>query len=203
MIIEVGRSPVKAWVAAILTIPLLLIALDVAVTNRVYPHPQKDANGSFTAQGQSERRTDIVLGLGIAVAGVALGAWSLYELREQTRPGSVLRADEHGLELGTAQRYEPAVWVPWQHVVGVRTTVDQDATGEHPALAIEFRDDVHIRSDIPSSRRAGSRLLLDPDNWDTAVVEVADRLHLLLERARLQDEIDPPFALDTSDDPPS
>lgn len=202
MIIEVGRSPVKAWIAAVLAVPLLLLALDVAVTNRVYPHPEKDVNGNLTLQGQSERRTDIVLGLGLGIAGIALGAWSLYELREQTRPGSVLRADEHGLELGTSQRWEPAVWTPWQRIVGVRTTVVEDAVGEHAALAVEFRDDVPVPPDIPSSRRHGNRLLLDPDNWDTPVVEVADRLHLLLERARHQDEIDPPFALDTSDDPP-
>ncbi|MDX1449417.1 MAG: hypothetical protein R3246_10205 [Acidimicrobiia bacterium] len=202
MIIEVGRSPLKAWIAAVLAVPLLLLAIDIAITNRVYPHPQQDANGNLTGQGQSERRTDIVLGLGLATAGVALGAWSLYELREQTRPGSVLRADERGLELGTASRYEPPAWVPWQYVTSVRTTVDRDATGEHQVLAVEFRDDVTLRADIPSSRVSGTRLLLDPDNWDTPVVEVSDRLHILLERSRREEELEEPFPLDILDDPP-
>lgn len=181
MNVEIKRSVLRPFVAGILAIAAIVIAIDLLFTYRLFSVPEENEEGARTSQGDSERRSDIAWGVGLAVVGLGLGAWAVPEL---IRHRSVLVADQEGITVALGRHSEPAWRVGWEQVVSVRSTVTEDDTGPVAALDIELTD-ASLGPDRPrGARQDGAHLLVDADDWERPVHEVAGRLQLLLERSR-------------------
>jgi hypothetical protein len=150
-------------------------------TYRLFSGPEENEEGARTSQGDSERRSDIAWGVGFAVVGLGLGAWAVPEL---IRHRSVLVADDYGIALALGRHGEPAWRAGWEDVVSVRSTVTEDDTGPVAALDIELSNASLGPNRPRGARQEGAHLLVDADDWERPVHEVAGRLQLLLERSR-------------------
>lgn len=181
MNVEVKPSVVRPFLAGVFAIAALVIAVDLLFTYRLFSVPEENEEGIRSSQGDSERRSDIAWGVGFAVVGLGLGAWALSEL---VRNRAIIAADEEGIAVNLG-RPQGAAWrVSWQDVVSVRSTVSEDDTGPVAALDIELADPA-LGPDRPrGARQEGPHLLVDADDWERPVHEVAGRLQLLLERSR-------------------
>jgi hypothetical protein len=151
--VEIKRSVLRPFVAGVLAIAAIVIAIDLLFTYRLFSVPEENDEGARTSQGDSERRSDIAWGVGFAVVGLGLGAWAVPELIRQ-------------------------------HVVSVRSTVTEDDTGPVTALDVELTDASLGPVRPRGARQDGAHLLVDADDWERPVHEVAGRLQLLLERSQ-------------------
>lgn len=181
MNVEIKRSVLRPFVAGVLAIAAIVIAIDLLFTYRLFSVPEENDEGARTSQGDSERRSDIAWGVGFAVVGLGLGAWAVPEL---IRHRSVLVADEDGISLALGRHGEPAWRVGWEQVVSVRSTVTEDDTGPVAALDVELTDASLGPVRPRGARQDGAHLLVDADDWERPVHEVAGRLQLLLERSQ-------------------
>lgn len=187
MNVEVKRSVLRPFLAGVFAIAAIVIAIDLLFTYRLFTVPEENEEGARTTQGDSERRSDIAWGVGFSVVGLGLGAWAVSEL---IRHGPVLEADEETISLALGRAGDPPWRVGWDDVVSIRSTVTEDDTGSVAALDIELSD-ASLGPDRPrGARQEGSHLLVDADDWERPVYEVAGRLQLLLERSREAGTID-------------
>jgi hypothetical protein len=179
--VEIKRSVLRPFLAGVFAIAAIVIAIDLLFTYRLFSGPEENEEGARTSQGDSERRSDIAWGVGFAVVGLGLGAWAVPEL---IRHRSVLVADDDGIALALGRHGEPAWRAGWEDVVSVRSTVTEDDTGPVAALDIELSNASLGPNRPRGARQEGAHLLVDADDWERPVHEVAGRLQLLLERSR-------------------
>ncbi len=177
------RRPVFTLAAGLVA---LVAAVDLLFGYVVFPEPEVDDEGRRTNQGRSERRADITWGVGLAVAGAGLVLWGASDLRR--RP--VLAADGEGILLA-APGIGGRPWrIGWNEVLAVRSTLDEDETGQSRALALELAHPALGLTDPRGARWEGDLLLIDAGDWSPALPEVADLLQKMLERSRYADRPD-------------
>lgn len=181
MTVTVTRSSWLPALGAIIAIPLLIMAVDLGLTYRIFPSPQEDDAGTLTTQGRSERRADIVWAAGLGVVGVVLAAGSL---RELTNPRTIVSADEDGLRLDIGPRGSRLVTVPWTEVVSVKSKRVDDDFGRHPALVVETTSVEGMPIRVRGAHRAGNLMEVDAESWSLPVHEVADALNSMAQRVR-------------------
>jgi hypothetical protein len=184
--VEVTRSAWKAWLAGVIAIPLLLVAIDLAFTHRYFREPARDENGNLTTQGLSEQRADYVWFIGLTAGGGVLIVWSLRDLAGSRR---ALVADDEGLYLPVGSTRSSQVFVPWAQVTSVRSTfVEDDATGPTPYLDLGIAGPSWVPAEPRGARWVDDHLYVDATDWQTPVHEVAGLLQTMLERSRYDDE---------------
>lgn len=185
MTVSVTRSSWLPALGALLAIPLLIIAVDLGFTYRIFPEPEEDANGVRTTQGESERRADQVWALGVGVAGLLLAGTSLRELGQ---PRVILSADEDQLRLDIGPRGARMVPLSWAQVATARSQRVADDFGEHRMLVLELVNADGLPLRPRGANLVGTTLEMDADSWSIPSHVVADSLAAMAARARLRAE---------------
>lgn len=183
MRIEVNRSVLRYWVAGLLAIPLILLAIEISFAHRLFGEPERDDDGRLTNQGLSETRADWIWAAGLAIAGVGLATWSF---RELGAPRQVLVAEDEGLFLAVGSTRRPEVFVPWHQVDSLRSTVADDDAGPRPVLELDLTQRAWVPAEPVGARWHGRLLEIDAGTWRPAVHEVAGVLQMMLERSQVR-----------------
>lgn len=188
MRVVVNRSMLRYWLAGMLAVPLILLAVELAIAHQFFGEPDQRDDGGLSNQGLSETRADWAWAIGLTLAGLGLAAWSF---RELGTPRQVLVGESDGLFLAVGTSRKPEVFVPWHQVQSLRSTVVEDELGPSPVLELEMVE----RSWIPhmpiGARWVGRVLQVDAATWKPPAHEVAGALQTMLERSRLHGEIVP------------
>ncbi len=192
------RSRHRAWIALVLAVPTLLLGVDRAVTDGDITEAVVDAirapseledlsrtqetreGGGLSNQGRSERRADFLWGWILLGGGGALAFWAVTELASSRR---ALAADDAGLYLPVASSAND-VFVPWDRVQSVRSTVVDDDSGPTRTIEITLSGNTWIPSNPRGAVWDGDRLLVDADDWRMPAREAAGLLEVMLERSR-------------------
>lgn len=181
MKVEFARSVWRPWLAGLVAVPLLLVAVDLAITHQVFREPAADAEGRRTNQGLSEERADWIWGLGLAAAGLGLVYWSL---RELSGPRNAVSADEEGIYLGIGPGRGEPVFVPWDQVLSVRSSFEHDDTGPTPKLEVAVDTPGWLPLRARGAAWKGNRIVMDATGWQVPVHRAAGLLQTMLERYR-------------------
>lgn len=202
MSIEVHRSVWRAWLGAVLAIPMIFLAIemvvtDFAATNNLIgffeeavdvdtrlefgPPETREESGSLSHQGKSEAVTDTLWGVALFLVGAVVAYLSL---REIALPRRILGADDEGLYLGIERARREYVFIPWTAIASVRSTVAEDDTGSVDALEVEVNAPTMVPDHPRGASWQGTKLLVDADGWKPPVHEVAGLLSFLHEHAR-------------------
>lgn len=187
MRVEINRTAWKAWIAAMIAVPLVLIAVDLAFTHRYFREPVQDADGNLTTQGMSEQRTDYIWFVGLTVGGGVLLYWSLREITGNRR---VVVADAEGLHLSVGSSRTADVFVPWHQVTSIRSTFREDETGPTDYLEVGIHGPTWVPADPRGAVWEHDHLLVDATDWQTPSHVAAGLLQTMLERSRLEEEED-------------
>ncbi len=180
MIVSVGRSPLRALGFALLVVPMILLAVDMAFSHRWYPEPDStevvvsqttDESGStievrdtvLTNDGKAQRRRDLLwagaLGLGgLFGAGVAL--------RELFIPRRVVSADQMGLHVRIFGSRRPPVRFAWSDIAEVRSGVLTDTVGTVDVLSLRFVDPGRLPEQPVGAVVDSPWLHLFAEDWD-------------------------------------
>ena len=154
MIISVGRSPFRILAVALLAAPMILLSVDITLTQRFFPAPDStrvvvgqtvDETGrtidvtedQLTNDGKAQRRRDLMWG-GVLFAGGVAAAF--YGLRELFLPRRVITADQRGLNVRIYGSRKPPVRLAWNEVAAVRSGVIEDEGGQIEVLSIRPSD---------------------------------------------------------------
>jgi deoxyribonuclease-4 len=183
--VEINRSSWKAFLAGMLAIPLILIAIDLAFTHGFFRAPEANEDGSLTNQGLSEQRADLVWFAGLTIGGGMLIWWSLREITGSRR---VVVADHDGLYLAIGSARQSEVFVPWSRIESIRSTFVEDETGPTPYLEVTISGPSWVPTEPRGARWEGDRLLVDATDWQTPVHEAAGLLQTMLERTWYEEE---------------
>ena len=196
MVIEVSRSLWKVWVAGLLAVPLLFLAVELMVTDfgvtnagieffeEAFDHdtrmdlgpPETSDSGGLTHQGRSELATDWIWGIAFLVGGAVLGGWALYEI---AYPRKILAADHQGLYLGLLMSRRSYVFVPWHQVRSLRSTFLDGEAGRSAAIELAVVGAHSIPENPYGAVWEGNLLLLDADGWDVETHELVGQLDTL------------------------
>jgi len=189
MIVSVARSPLRMFAFALVAVPMILLAVDMAFSYQYYPFPETTTeniqttadDGSvveatrekYTPVGWSQRKRDISWGVALGGGGVVMLLWSL---RNLIVPRRLLVADEHGLNIAVGNRRRPPFRLAWEDVDEVRSGIWQDDGGSVPVLSIRLRDPLQM----PRTPRAAAVdtpwLHLFAEEWDRPAHQVASIL---------------------------
>ncbi|OFW66992.1 MAG: hypothetical protein A2Z12_06975 [Actinobacteria bacterium RBG_16_68_21] len=198
MNVSVARSPLRMLGYAALAVPAILLAVDMLVSHRWFPEPDTTSqvvgstdDGSkgvvditvrqLSADGQAQRRRDVVLGSALLAGGVAAMGWSLKEL---IRPTVILRADREGLSVRVDGPGHPPRLFPWDNVVEVRSGLRDDDGTNVSVLSLHF-DDPDLVPGNPAGGEADPPWLhLYADEWDMPAHQVAPLLDQLTGRVQ-------------------
>ena len=181
MTIAVTRSTWLPLLGAIVAIPLLVMALDLGFTYKIFPEPHGDSAGARSAQGSSERRTDVIWASGLALAGAVLAGASL---RELVNPRVIVAADEDQVELDIGPRGNRSITLDWADINSVRSIRVDDDFGERRVLAIDLASTDAIPVKPRGAALVGDTLEIDADSWSIPSHEVADALNGMAIRSR-------------------
>jgi hypothetical protein len=179
--VVVNRPLLRYWLAGMLSIPLILLALELAVVHRYFGEPETGDDGGLTNQGLSETRSDWAWAIGLTIAGLGLAAWSL---RELGAPRQVLVGEDEGLFLAIGTSRRPEVFVPWHQVDGLRSSFVDGDTGPGPVLEIELARRSWVPASPVGASWEGRVLRVDAAGWRPPVHEVAGVLRTMLDRSR-------------------
>jgi hypothetical protein len=150
MIVSVGRSPMRVMSLALLAAPMILLAVDMAFSHRLFPAPDTtqvvvgqttDESGStiditedvLTNDGRAQRRRDLAWSAALAVGGVAAAG---YALRETFFPRRVVTADQRGLHIRIFGSRRPPVRLAWGEIAAVRSGLIEDQAGTVEVLSL-------------------------------------------------------------------
>ena len=199
MIVEVTRSLWKVWVAGLLAVPMMFLAVELVVTDfsvtnngiekfeelfdvdtrAQFGPPETGESGALTHQGQSELVTDWIWAIVLFVGGGVLGYMAL---REIALPRRILAADEEGLYLGLLHGRRSYTFIPWHQIRSLRSTVLDGESGRSTALEIAIVGPTEIPKHPYGATWDGNLLIVDADGWDVEPHELVGQLNLRLER---------------------
>jgi hypothetical protein len=174
---------------ALIAVPMILLSVDMGVSYRFYPVPEKttenvqitqedgsvveETRDKYTPVGWSQRKRDIAWALVLFGGGVVMLLWSL---RNLIVPRRLLVADEDGLSIAVGPRRSPPLLLAWEDVAEIRSGIWDDDGGSVPVLSIRFRDPLLV----PRRPRAAAVdtpwLHLFAEEWDQPAHQVATLL---------------------------
>jgi hypothetical protein len=189
MNVKVARSPVRMLGYAMLSVPAILLAVDMLFAHRWFPDPDSTSQvvGStmgpagkvvdvtitqLSADGRAQHRRDIVVGSAMLLGGIVAMGWALKEL---VLPTVIVRADSDGLSLRVDGPGHPPRLVGWD-VVEVRSGVRDDDGTDIPVLSLRFTDPDLVPVDPAGAEADPPWLHLYADEWDMPAHQVAPML---------------------------
>lgn len=186
MIVRVTRSSLRLLGYALVAVPMILLAVDMLLSYRFYPHPETTqatrqvtaADGSvveetvqvYTETGRAQRRRDVGWGLVLLGAGSASIVWAFVGL---VAPRRLLAADAEGVSLWVDGRRRAPLRLAWEEIAEVRSGLRRDEAGEVPVLSLRL----HSPDRVPRRPRGAAAeppwLHLYAGEWDRPAHEVA------------------------------
>jgi len=200
--VSVSRSPLRLLVYALLSVPAILLAVDMTISYKWIRAPEStavvvgqtsDESGEMvditsdvlTDTGRAERRRDLLFGGVLFVGGVAALGWAF---RELARPTMFLIADDSGLVVRVDGVRQPPRRFEWSNIAEVRSGLIEDDGIDVPVLSIRFFDS----TDVPHLPAGGNSsppwLHLFADEWDQPAHQVAALLDLKLPPTQRMEE---------------
>ena len=180
--LRVEQSPLRQLLMGVVGLVLILGAFDVIWLHRVSTPPERNDEGVLTTRGQSQVRGDIVWGGLLLVGGAGLFVAALVGLVERR---SMVDVRDDGLQLRIAGP-RSIVFVPWEDVGEIRSSVDEDPDGGRPVSVLAIQ--VHQQGDIPrepwGAEWDGNTLKVDAEGWTVPPEEVAVHGQLALDQYR-------------------
>ena len=190
MNLVVNRSSWRLLVIVALSVPAVLLAVDMLFSHRWVPAPVTydavvgstiDANGNpvnvtvptLTVDGQAQRRRDRAFGIVLLAGGIGAMGYSVLAL---LRPRPVLRATDEGISVRVDGRSHPPRLLPWESIVEVRSGV-RDADGaDLPVLSIQLLDPAAVPVNPAGGVADPPWLHLWADDWDQPAHHMAPLL---------------------------
>jgi hypothetical protein len=186
VIVRVTRSPLRLLGYALVAVPMILLAVDMLLSYRFYPHPETTqatrqvtaADGSvveetvpvYTDTGRAQRRRDVGWGSVLLGAGSASIVWAFAGL---VAPRRLLAADTEGVAIWLDGRRRAPWRVAWEEVAEVRSGLRADEAGEVPVLSLRL----HSPERVPTRPRGAVAeppwLHVFAGEWDRPAHEVA------------------------------
>lgn len=180
MIVSVGRSPLRALSFALLSAPMILLAVDMAFSHRAFPAPDTtdvvvartvdEAGNSIdvtepqlTNDGRAQRRRDVIWAGALFAGGVVAAG---YSLRELFLPRRVVTADQRGLAVRIFGARKPPVRFAWVEIEGVRSGVIEDEGGRVDVLSLKLADPSLLPDRPVGAHVEPPWLHLIADDWD-------------------------------------
>ncbi len=186
MIVRVARSPLRLLGYALAAVPVVLLAVDMLVAYRFFPHPETTSvtrqvvaeDGSvvevadtvYTQTGQAQRRRDLAWGGVLLGGGAATLVWAFVGL---VTPRRLLAADGDGITLWLGGRRQLPLVLAWSEVAEVRSGLRRDEAGEVPVLSLCLHDPARVPL-LPRGAAAEPPWLhLFAGEWDRPAREVS------------------------------
>lgn len=186
MIVRVTRSPMRLLGYALVAVPMILLAVDMAVAYRFFPHPETTqitrqvtaADGSvtevpeqiYTETGKAQRRRDVAWGGVLLVGGAAAIVWAFAGL---VAPRRLLSADTDGVSLWLDGRRRPPLRLAWAEVAEVRSGLRRDEAGEVPVLSLRLHEPERVPPEPRAAAAEPPWLHLFAGEWDRPAHEVS------------------------------
>lgn len=185
--VSVGRSPLRVILLAVLSVPAVLLAVDMTLTHRLFPAPETtdvvlgttiNANGEtvdviearLTEAGRREESRDRYFAALLGGAGAVTLAWAL---RAAMRPVKYLTADAGGIEVRIGRPSHPMVRIPWGDIDAVRSGLADDEGSEVQVVSIRFVDPVLVPVDPVGATTDPPWLHVYADDWEVPPHRVA------------------------------
>lgn len=160
------RSPGRTWLAAILSVPFVILGLDLLLLPKLFPQYVRrldllaDEMGlnRITANGPEEP-----WGLFFLVAGAGLLLWALKDL---LFPKELLAIDEHGIAFSSL--LGPAggrMSVPHSEILDAAPAVLIEGSDRSPAVAIRVADPSRLPSSPWGAVWVDDHLFIRTDGW--------------------------------------
>ena len=198
MFVSVGRSPMRVLLLAILSVPAVLLAVDMTVTHRYFPAPEANEvvvgttvneigetvdviESRLTEAGRHEQNRDRFFAALLGGAGAATLAWALHAAM---RPVRYLTADAEGIEVRIGRPSHPMVRIPWSDIDAVRSGLADDEGTEVQVVSIRFVDPQLVPEDPVGATPDPPWLHLYADDWEVPPHRVAPVLDAHAGRTR-------------------
>lgn len=176
-ILTVLRSPGRSWLIAVLSVPFVVMGLDLLLLPKLFPQYVRrldllaDEMGlnRITANGPEEP-----WGLVFLLAGAGLLVWSLKDL---LFPREMLGVDEDGVSF--ASLLGPAggsFLVPGDEIVSATPSVLVEGTDRTPAVAVRFTDPSRLPSSPWGAVWVDRTLFIRTSGWTASPRQIAAAL---------------------------
>lgn len=187
MFVSVGRSPLRIVLLAVLAVPAVLLAVDMAVTHRFYPAPETtdvvvgttvNEHGEtvdviaarLTEAGRHEQNRDRFFAALLGLGGGATLGWALHAA---VRPIRYLAADAEGLEVRIGRPSHPMVRIPWGDIDTVRSGLGDDEGSPAQVISLRFVDPMQVPADPVGAVADPPWLHVYADDWEVPPHRVA------------------------------
>lgn len=184
------RSPWRLTLFLVLSVPAILLSVDMLVSHRWVPKPATytatvgetvDDQGSIvpvtaqilTQDGKAEWRRDLAFGSLLLAGGVATMAYAVIGL---LRPRSLLRSSDDGISIRVDGWGHPPRLLPWESIVEVRSGVRDVDGAEIPVLSILLDDPVLVPFDPAGAVADPPWLHIWAEDWDRPPHQIAPLL---------------------------
>lgn len=176
-ILSVLRSPGRTWLTAVLSVPFVILGLDLLLLPKLFPQYVRrldllaDEMGvnRITANGPEEP-----WGLIFLLAGAALLVWSLKDL---LFPREMIGVDEHGVLF--ASLLGPAggsFLVPNDEIVSAAPAILIEGTDRSPAVGVRFANPSRLPSSPWGALWVGDVLFIRTSGWTATPRQIAAAL---------------------------
>jgi hypothetical protein len=185
--VSVGRSPLRVILLAVLSVPAVLLAVDMSLTHRLFPAPETtdvvvgttiNTSGEtvdviearLTEAGRHEQNRDRFFAALLGGAGAVTLGWAMYAA---VRPVRYLTADVDGLAVRIGRPSHPMVRIPWSDIDAVRSGLADDEGSEVQVVSIRFVDPVLVPEDPVGATVDPPWLHIYADDWEVPPHRVA------------------------------
>lgn len=173
-ILSVFRSPGRTWLVAILSVPFVILGLDLLLLPRLFPQYVRRLDlladnmglNRITATGPEEP-----WGLIFLLAGSGMLVWALKDL---LFPREMLGVDDAGVSFasllgpGSGQFH-----VPHGEIVDAKPAMLVEGLDRSPAVAIRFTDPSRLPSDPWGAQWVDRTLFIRTEGWTATPAQIA------------------------------
>ncbi len=186
--VVVRRSAWRMWLTSLLTIPLVVLSVDI-LTQRRLTNALRDMIFKPDDTQLFEFR-DVIWAWVILLAAGSVALWAL---RELILPTKVVDAGEAGVRLRVSAPFRRPLFVAWSDIEDIGSATVDDEGDAFPVLWIRFADAAVVIDQPWSARWMDTRTLaIMASDWDTDPIEVAHMLtDLAVEATRTAVAADP------------
>lgn len=180
--VVVRRSAWRMWLTSLLTIPLVVLSVDI-LTQRRLTNALRDMIFKPDDTQLFEFR-DVIWAWVILLAAGSVALWAL---RELILPTKVIDADDAGVRLRVSAPFRRPLFVAWSDIEDIGSATVDDEGDAFPVLWIRLADAAASIDQPWSARWMDKRTLaVMASDWDTDPIEVARMLaNLAVEATRV------------------
>lgn len=174
----VYRTPTRAWLGAVVSLPLVALGADLVVFSRLFPNYQRRFDLLVSRLGHKVDRPFQALdawGVIFVLAGGLLAAWAIRELLFP-RPVLGLRPEGLALDLPLGPGSGSLV-VPWTEVREAAPAAIMEEGELAAGLAMRVNNPERLPRSVWGGRWVEDLLVLRADDWEQTPAEVAKAIN--------------------------